>query len=272
MSCQRCKSRPRYSSHPNCKWCEECRQELRHRPAGRLTEAQARQVRRLLFKMPREDIAREIGVSVPTLKRWVRDNGNIRLAYFNRWHANPKLVNQICKYYAKHGRAKTERRYPNVRVRSVIERYFKGLGFKPRQVRWTSDQLVAIAKMAGLVSIDRQAKYFDRPGANEGSIKSVWMKRFGLGGGSINGLSYWVAKHYVRPSCPYYETDFWAQRAGKKGRDKVRRIALWVDVQRHIKSETPVHLKEAISALAGFQRWLHGRNVRQSVQKILETV
>lgn len=269
MICPRCKERPK-KAHFNARWCEPCAAEFVKRPAGKLTAEQARRARALIHTMPHEDIARELGVSVSRLKRWARDHGNIRLSYFNRWHANPRLTMQVCAYYAKHGKIKTAKRFPNVKVRSIVERYFKGLRLEPRQIRWTASQLIELAQMAGLVSFKRQARHFNRPNAREGSIKSAWQKKFGHGGGSINGLSHWLAKDYVRPSCPFFETDYWATR--RDNAQFSRKIALWVDVERSLKPDVPEHLRDAISALAKFQRWLHGRNVRQNVKRILEKV
>lgn len=270
--CIVCKSRPS-KEHRNAKYCVQCAAERLKRPIGKLTPAQVRQAKALIHKMPRDEIAKAIGTSLSSLKRWARDNGNIRLAYYNRWHANPKLVRQICEYYSKHGMVRTEKRFPNVRIRSVVERYFKQLGFKPRQVRWRADQIIELAQMAGLVNHSRQARHFNRPGAHEGAIKSAWMKKFQIGGSSMNGLSYCIARHYVRKSCPFMTTDFWAQRKdSRRGGTWTRRLALWVDVDQHLRADVPDHLRQAIKAMAKFQRWLHGRNVRSNVARIIKEV
>jgi transcriptional regulator with XRE-family HTH domain len=258
--CPNCKLRPK-QKHFNSKWCLPCSEELRTRPKGRLTPEQERVVRRLLHKMPREQIAEKAGVSVATLKRWARDNGNIRLAYYNRWAANPRLVNQVCQYYAKHGRRKTQERFPGITVRSIVERY----RHDPRRVRWTDEQLKELARMAGLVSMEAQAKYFNRPNANVGSIKSAWMKRFGHGSMNINGLSWWVAREFVRASCPRVQTKFWDRSDGK-----VRSCVLWVDMKRHLRKDAPEWLRDVAEAMSNFQRWLHGTDqVRARIKRMI---
>jgi len=263
MKCPRCKKRPK-QKHWNAKWCIKCAAELRKRPAGKLTRAQQQTVRRLAGRMFIKELAKVVGTSDSSLDRWAKQNG----VNINALKTPDALVKEVCEYYADHGKLKTQKRFPHVRIRSIVERF----ATKPRQVRWTADQLHELVKMAGLVSFSRQADHFARPGAHVGSIKSVWMKRFGTSGGHINGLSHNVARQYVKRSCPYYETDFWETRiyGGRDYAASRRRIALWVDVADHLEDHVPAHLAAAIQAMAKFQRWLHGRKYRSSIQTILE--
>lgn len=259
MMCPRCNSRPK-KKHRNAKWCAYCAEQLIKRPDGKLTPAQERKVRRLAGTMFVKDLAKEVGTSKSNLTRWAKQHG----VNINALRYPDHIVQEVCDYYAKHGGPKTQKKYPKIRIRSIVERYFKRLGHEPRQVRWTADEIIELAKMGGLVSYERQAAYFNRPGANKGSITSAWAKKFGHGSVYVNGLSMCIAKHYVRSNCPYYKTSFWDHHNG------ARNIALWVDVEKHLRSDVPDHLRDAIKALAKFQRWLHGRNVRQSIKRILE--
>jgi transcriptional regulator with XRE-family HTH domain len=267
MTCTHCGVRPRHE-HKNSLYCLQCRAAVRRRPPGRLTVAQARRVKQLLFKMPREEIAAEIGVSVATLKRWARDNGNIRLAFFNRYAANPALVREVTAFYEKHGRPATEERFPHLRVRSIIERY----PHASRQVRWTPTQVVDLARMAGLVSMEAQAAHFDRPGAGAGSIHAAWWKKFGQGGGSVNGLAWFIARHFVRAAAAKdrVEVDFWAHRKQGRRRRTKRKVLLWIDVAKHLRSDVPDHIRAAVEALARFQRWLHGGGYAR--HRIIKTI
>lgn len=88
----------------------------------------------------------------------------------------------------------------------------------------------------------------------------------------MNGLAHFISRYYVKDSCPFYETDFWSRREVRKGKKipDIRRIALWVDVEKHMKSDLPDHIQLAIRAMAKFQKWIHGRNVRFEVKKIIE--
>lgn len=263
--CLDCSTSLPTGSHFNTKRCEACKKAVLKRPRSSMTNGQIKRAKGLIGKMPREEIAKEMGVSLSNLKRAFRGT---RLVYFNKYVANPSLVQKVAKYYEKHGLKETQVRFPDVRVRSVVERYKL---YSPRQRRWSSQEIIKAAQMAGLVSHERQAQFFSRPGANAGSIKSLWTKRFGLGGGSVNGLSWSIAKHFVREACPSVETEFWATRQKRKcGRiEYSRKLVTWKDFSRYQKNENPDWLKEAAKTMARFQMWLHGtRNVRSRVQKI----
>lgn len=259
MKCPRCNKRPK-QKHWNAKWCAPCATGLRKRPAGKLTRAQQATVRRLAGTLFIKELAKAIGTSDSNLDRWAKQNG----VNINALKYPDKLVKEVCEYYAKHGKIKAEKRYPHVRLRSIVERYTT----KPRQVRWTSDQLVKLAKMAGLVSYKQQADFFGRPNAHVGSIRSAWMKIFRSAGGSINGLSRNIAREFVTKACPFYETGYWATERGKTSQR--RSIALWADVAVHLRDDVPDHLAAAIQTMAAFQLWLHGNNPRKSIMRILE--
>lgn len=257
MKCTICKTQDR-KKHGNSKYCEECAEARRSKPVGKLTASQVRDVKRLKGSMYAHEIAERIGTSQTNLKRWARDNG----ASLNAHKYDKKTVRSVTEYYAKHGRVKTQERFPGVKVRSIVERYLKEAD--RRQIRWTSEQLIELAKMGGLIRYEAQAKYFDRPGANAGSVKSAWQKRYGFGGTNVNGLSFHIAKQYVTENCPVYETSFWVTHNGP------RKVVLWIDVAKHLKPEVCLEIRNAVKALAKFQRWLHGRNARASILRILE--
>jgi hypothetical protein len=257
--CPKCNIRPK-KKHLNAKWCSVCAEALKKQPVGRLTPSQERKVRRLAGTMLIDQLAKEVGSSNSNLDRWARQNG----VDINGFRYPPKLVQDVCEYYVKHGKIKTQKKFPHVKVRSIVERY----AHEPRQVRWKPGQLIALVKIAGLISHEDQALFFNRPNAQAGSIKSAWMKIFKSSGGSINGLSHWMARHFVKFSCPYYETGYWV---AERGLTKQRRtIALWVDVAAHLRPDVPDHLASAIHAMAKFQRWVHGRDCIRSIQNILE--
>lgn len=267
--CPRCKKRPK-QKHWNAKWCTLCSAELRKRPRTTLTPSQIREVKKRLHKMPRQQISEEVGVSLSNLRRWARDNG-LSLSYYNRYKINPTLVKEVCAYYEKHGKRKTQEAFPNIRVRSLVERY---KSFKPRQSRWSDAQLIELAKMAGIVSMKAQAKYFNRPLAHEGSITSAWMKRYGFGGGCVNGLSWDLARHFVDQKAKPIQTCFWKQRrkTKKKTIDIQRQVVLWVDMEKHLHPDCPSWLKRSVNALAKFQRWLHNsNNPNRKIQRLIQT-
>lgn len=261
--CSRCKKRKTHSAHPNSKWCNKCRLELLRRPESTLSKEQIRHAKSLIGKMDRRDIAKELGCSLSSLKRAFR---GVRLAYHNKWAINPKFVREVCAYYEKHGRPETEKRYPGVPIRSIIEHYKQ---FKPRQVRWTGEQIMEAARMAGLINYELQAKFFRRPRAYAGSVKSLWNKRFGFRGGSINGMSEWHAKEIVSKNCPYIKSKFWKGRK-QTGTQYGRKLYLWCDMRNHLRRGVPPFIREAVDTMADFQCWLHRTDEpRKSVLKII---
>jgi len=238
--CLRCKMRPRRSDHHNTKWCRRCRRHLLSNPKGTLTKDQKKMALSLVGKMPREEIAQEIGgVSIANLKRSLP---GVSFAFHNKYCINQGLVRDVCRSYEKNGRKKTEQAFPNVRVRSIVERY---KFFKPRRIRWKDSQIIELVKMAGIVSFKDQARYFKRPNAFEGSIKSFWIKRMGFGGGSIHGMSNWMAKEIVTDKCPRMNLPH-----------SRKKICLWADMQDHLKIGVPKFICDAVKMLAHFQGWI----------------
>lgn len=261
--CFRCRARPKQKHH-NAKWCRLCAAELRRRPAGKLTLVQQRKVRRLAGTMYIKDLAKAVGTSDSNLDRWAKQNG----VNINALKYPEALVREVCDYYAEHGRQKTIEHFPNVKVRSIVERYYE---LSPRQVRWTPEQIREAVQMAGLVSMSAQARYFDRPNANEGAITSLWMKRFGRGGAMINGLSWHLARRMVKPRYRPIRTAFWSTRHPLTNDPMSRQLALWTDLEKHLDSEQPQWIREAIRALARFQRWAHGvENVRPRIIRLIQ--
>lgn len=272
--CLRCKGRPR-KAHCNAKWCGLCAEALKRRPAHRLTPSQQAKVRRLAGTMGRDDVAKAVGASLSAVRRFCRDQG-ISLNFFRDYTAEERRA--VCEFYAQHGKRATIERFPGVKIRSIVERYLKDYA-PPRQRRWTDDELIEAARMAGIISPESQALYFRRPNTNAVSIRSLWMKRFRQGGGRINGLPVHIAKRVcpvrwngARFTFPFepLELPFWSRRRAAKGADWSRRLCLWVDIEKHMRSDIDADLKAAIQAMAKFQRWLFGTTeVRRAVAALI---
>ena len=267
--CPNCKARPK-KKHFNSKWCGICAANFRKRPKSTLTKTQVKKAQSMIGQMPAPEIAKHLGTSVSNLKRafvgksiWFK-NG--------KYKNQPHLVKQVLAYYEEHGKKATQEMFPSVNVKCIVDRpeYYGGQN-NTRQMRWTDDQLLELVKMAGMVSTTDQAKYFNRPGANAGSIKSVWSKRFGCSGGQIHGMSHCQAKYFIKASCPYLLTEFWSQRYLSYASDKVRKIYLWVDMERHLRADCPKFVKKAIEAMADFQRWLfQSDQPKRAIVKVIQ--
>lgn len=267
--CPGCKARPKQKHH-NSKWCLPCAKERRKRPRSTLSAAQKRWVKERIGKMPVTEMAERLGTSVSNVKRAFR--GKSLWFHNGKLKNNPKLVKQVLDYYSAHGWHATEKAFPNLRIKSIIHRadYF-GFKLKPRQARWKEHEIILAARMAGLVDGKRQARIFNRPGANEGSIKSLWMKRFGHGGGNIHGMSEWMAKHLLKPGYPVLKTRVWSKRKGQPDRGPVRGLVLWCDMDGYLKPDVPAFVRDGVQAMAEFQCWLfETRKPKRAILEILK--
>lgn len=230
-----------------------------------MTREQVAEAKLLVGKMPREEIAQTVGVSLANLKRSMR---GVRLNYYNHLRARPDLVKEVCKYYEKHGRRETEKRYPKLKIRSIVERY---KDYKPRQIRWTDEQICELVKMGGIISYRHQWRFFKRPNAYEGSTKSFWMKRMSFSGGGIHGLSHWIAKEITTGDCPYICTEFWETRDRRYISDRFsRKLYLWVDMENHLKLGIPKFIEDAVVIMAEFQRWVfQSKSPKKEIEKMI---
>jgi hypothetical protein len=281
LKCPNCKKRPK-QKHQNAKWCLPCALEFRHRPQHKLSLSEQARVRRLAGTMSRDNVAKRVGRSLSSIRRFCRTEG-ISLM-FERDYSEAERK-EVCEYYSTHGKVETKKKFPNVKLRSIVERYLKKYG-TPRQVRWTAEQLVELAKMGGVISAEAQANYFNRPRAFRGSIRAAWIKRFGTNGGCVHGVKSEIAgrlvagahrrfdRHYgsywVIPLMPLH-LPLWCERQNFK-RKKIfeRRIFLWVDIARHLREDLPEEHRNAVKAMARFQEWLLGTTaVRKALEQMI---
>jgi hypothetical protein len=249
-----------------------CADSFRKRPKANLTPWQKKEALRLRGKITKEEIAKRIGASRSAVMRLGRDlNLSFATLKHYKYKLNPVLVQQVCKYYETFGKAKTVKAFPTVNVKCIVDRpKYYGINIKPRQIRWTDDQLKELARMAGIVSQEAQSKHLKRPNAYRGSIKSAWTKKFQMGGGCINGLSWNIARHFVNTKCKPIRTKFWSQRDGIAHNLKGRQVVLWVEMEKHLRPDCPDWIKESIQALSNFQVWLHGTTeVKTQVKRMI---
>lgn len=261
--CINCKTREKINTHSNTKYCKTCREAFVNKPRHNLTLEQQARVRKLAGTMYYEKLAKFVGCSRSSLNRFARQEG----ISLNAHKYKKELVDQVIAYYEKHGKTLTQQMFPNVKLRSIVEHYEHNL----RQVRWTFEQKKELLKMAGLISFKDQARFFNRPGANEGSIRSAFAKCVvPIAGTKINGMNYTNAIKLVNPSCPFFKRLM--QRRVKQS-TSMQSIALWIDIEDHLKDSIPKSIREAISALAVFQRKLHDAKTnaecRQKIKQML---
>lgn len=259
MKCKDCKKEVK-NAHPNRKRCKPCAAKVRIRPRHNLTKEQIAKFKRLVGKMDLRDIVEEIGASKAAIRRYARDM-KVSCNFHNKYVKDPEKTQEIVDFYLEHGKAATKEKYPDVNFRSIVERYAKG----KRQVRWEDWEIVQLAKFAGIISHRNQARYFNRPNAHVGSIRSVWYKKFKSSSSNINGVHLYMVKPLLRKDPARIETQY---GSGNGTGVFTRKLILWVELAKCLKKDVPEEIVSAIKTMAKFQRWLHGKNVVFNIQKM----
>lgn len=210
--------------------------------------------------LPRDEIARKLGVSLANLKRSL---DGVSFSQF-KYATNPQLTKQVCDFYGKFGKEKTQKKFPDIKVRSIIEHY----KHNPRQIRWKDSELIELAKMSCFISRKNQASIFDRPGAFEGSIHSAWNKRFKMATGNLHGWNISRARIFATKDCPSIRLPF-AKTSTTKNERSIRKICLWVDIAKHLKKDCPPFVRKAVYVMSKFQTWLFDGDPRIEIATIM---
>ena len=242
--CVECQARPRRSAHHQTKYCEACQRRLLRAPRSRVTEAQGALIRQLRGTMTRARIAERVGITHAQLNRYLAEQGLTS----NARDYPPEVVTAVCTTYAALGKRRTQDLFPDVVVRSLIERH---KDYPPRQVRWTGEQQIEAVRMAGLVSHTAQARYFGRPNAFEGSIRSFWQKGMACAPRDVHGLGHHLVWQIARPGVP-------AVLVSQQEQPGARVVVLWLDLVGHLRPGAAPEVRQMVEVLARFQGWLYG--------------
>lgn len=253
--CVECQARPRRSAHHQTKYCESCKQSLLRAPRSRVTEAQGARIRQLRGTMARARIAERVGITHAQLNRYLAEQGLTS----NARDYPPEVVTAVCTTYAALGKRRTQDLFPDVVVRSLIERH---KDYPPRQVRWTGEQQMEAVRMAGLVSHTAQARYFSRPNAYEGSIKKFWARVVGCAPRDVHGLGIHLVWRLVLPGVP-------AVLVSQATQPCPRAVVLWLDLVTHLRPGVDPLLRRLVEVLARFQAWLFGSTDAARIRRMI---
>lgn len=242
--CVECQQRPRRNAHANTKYCAPCQQQRLRTPRSRVTAAQGVQIVALRDQLPRWQIAERVGITLAQLNRYLREQNLTS----NARNYPPDVVQTVCATYAALGERKTQDLFPDVVVRSIVERH---KDYAPRQVRWTGEQALEAVRMAGLVSHTAQARYFGRPNAFEGSIKSFWAKQMACAPKDVHGLGYTVAWQLATAGTP-------ATLVTQAAQSCPHAVVLWLDLVGHLRPTVATEVRQMVEVLARFQAWVFG--------------
>lgn len=248
------------SGHKNRKRCEVCVKALGHRPKYNLTDKQISKIPKYLGIISIEETAEKLKTSRSSLRRWARDNG----VSFKYTGYSDEIKREVTSYYEKHGMPATRKRFPKVKVRSIIEKMYGE--FSPRCVKWEENQIIEMVKMSCFIPFSDQAKYFNRPRANAGSISSAWAKKIKAAPLEIQGICKNRAKLFISKKCPFIELPFIRNEESDK---EHRNLHLWIDMEKHLLPDCPGVIKKYIETMAMFQRWLwNTEDIRGEVELI----
>lgn len=248
--------------HLNRKRCPACVEKIRKRPNWKLSPKQISIIKKNAGVVPREEVARMANTSLSNLKRWARDS-KISLSYHLY---KDEIIKKVCAYYEANGKRKTQEMFPEVKVDSIVERHRI---FKPRQLKWKDFEIVDAVKMSSFVSFQDQAMKFNRPRAHAGSIVALWQKVLNGKPTEIHGLPKNKARLFISKQCPFIDTPLIVRTFGDKKCS--RKIFLWVDMEKHFLEDCPELIKEAIKAMAEFQRWIfQGKDPKEEIQRMID--
>ncbi len=211
-----------------------------------------------LNKMKRADIADAINVPVSRLKRaasfagwkFTFTKGFADLKY------DPTLVVEVLNYFDSNGKIKTQEKFPDINIRSVVERY--GKGRNTRCKKWSNNDLIELMKMGGIISFENQAIFFNRPRAHKGSIVSVWQKVFGVSSRCMNGLPKYKAEKIAKKECPYIKSEY------KNG----MKLYLWCDLKNYLLPNCSEVVKRCINIMCEFQERIFNGEVKEEIKKM----
>jgi hypothetical protein len=257
--CSACGQTLAADTHANARYCNTCREHRRHYPPcpRTLTPELAAAIRPLLGRVPRAEIERQFGLSKVAIYRYLREQG-LQVKRYNA--PEPALVEAVLRTYEQGGKSLVRECFPEVNFRSVIERY---KDYAPRQIRWTGPQLIEAARMAGLVRHAAQARWFGRPNAYGGSIKSLWAKVFRCAEGDVNGIGAHLAWPLALPGTP-------ATLVYYRGAGGARPLVLWLDLRASLRPHVDPAIRAAIEALARFQAWLHTTERSEAIRAMIQ--
>ena len=172
--CVECQARPRRTPHANTKYCEPCHQQLLRIPRSRVSPAQDELIRQLRNTMPRARIAERVGISHARLDRYLVEAVGLTS---NARDYPPEIVMAVCTTYAALGKRRTQDLFPDVVVRSIIERH---RDYAPRQLRWSGEHQIEAVRMGGAGLADGASAVFQSAQCLRGLHQKVLGARGGL--------------------------------------------------------------------------------------------
>lgn len=251
--------------HANKKRCDPCAIKLLKKPQHNLTNEQQTFVLNNYKKMKRHELAEGCGASRANVNRFMREYGLKRK--HNKWENDKKTVKAVLKCYYDHGRQEAIKRFKNVSVRSIVERYRLddcgnveyapdvSLGVHCKQ--WTDREALFVLRYKDILIQKDISEFLDRNNA----VRN-YLKRNYKGNGkklSTFGLPHRLIKHHVSSDAPIY----------KKPVNNGLRMVSWVDIAEFY-THDDVNIYKLAKSMARFVYWLHGGLPLTDKQRIFD--
>lgn len=252
--------------HHAAQLCHPCRRKNIANMPAYLTPEQKAHVLRLSGTHTIKQISDEVGISISKITRFRKLNN---LARRHRRYTQ-ETINDVLRYYEQHGRVATQKHFPDVNVPCITDVYEHA----PRVEPWKQEDLFMVVRMAGLAPPSVLAGLIHRRGMHAGTIESVLFRKMGITRvATLHGLGRHCAKWLAYENCPFVVRPLWRRRTTTKQKNPLRRTYLWCDLVRHMRADIPDFVREGISAMADFQRWLFKNdNPRPVILKMMHDI
>ena len=216
---------------------------MREKPKHTLTNEQQVFVLNNYKKLKRQKISDELKTSRASVSRVMCD---FKLYHrHNKWENQPEIVKEVLDYYKKHGVKKTNEKFKDISVRSIIERY-KNSGFIPH---WKFEDDMFLLRYLNSFSYDEHVKILKKHHIVN-SVSTI-CKHLSLRGYKntvyYNEIPHRFIKKYILEDTPIQKQNF-----GKR-----KKCVQWIDIANFWSSDN-VDLYRLAMCMAKFQIWLHG--------------
>ena len=187
----------------------------------------------LAGSMTREKIADCVGVSRSRVSRTLAKYG-VRTGQLKKY---PKSIrDQVLYFYESHTIKETQKQFPSVRVRSIIDRYCASEKLR----KWDFKDDLYLVQNVTIMTNEQIAKKLK---TTKESVDRRFHRAYkGLSSKHLNAMPYRLIKHHV-------SRDVVITKSG------TRNMVKWVDFEKALQTDNET-IRTCVKALALFQRWV----------------
>lgn len=198
-------------------------------------------------KMYIKDIASELNLSISTLKRYAYKN-KIRFSFYSKNNCyQQQLISDVIAYWLVNGKAATVKKFPNVKVRSIIERHNNG---RSTIQRYTFNDKLFLLRYSEFLGTLKSARILGRvvKERHNTRLNSFNNRKNTTYRVNYNGLTKRIISRFL--------IDGKSIKLNYHGRS----IITWPEIAKNLKVDNQ-NLLILAQAMAKFQIWLHGGQI-----------